>query len=424
MAYDAAGRRVSKAINGTGIMDATTHYYLSGNSVIEERNGSDRLLEQYVHGLTYSDELVQVGINSDPPYQTACDYFFSACQDANFNVLGLISPDFGLVERYQYSAYSQRQVLVAWGGNDPGAYTPMNSSPCWNYLGTTPLNEFGHQGLMHDEEIGVVYNRARMLHPTLGRFMQQDPFGYVDGMNVLAYEQDSPVYSLDSNGMDDMWNPIHTSGLINMDGSTPSLPSNNLPQTPTVQQIIDSRWNDAIRTSHLPRKATGINGISAICEGSNLVGLTIDLTTHQRFSGIITLPDGTDVIVQPNTSLGIVVGKGFIAIGTSSVLEIIPSGIRSLVHVRVSAILFNENGNLLRNDASGVGYPAQATLDATLINANLGEIAKEAAGVVDQANTACNPCNDFKFWKAMGGELRAINTQIANLHNLLNPDSK
>jgi len=56
---------------------------------------------------------------------------------------------------------------------------------------------------MHDEEIGVVYNRARMLHPTLGRFMQQDPFGYVDGMNVLAYEQDSPVYSLDSNGMDE-----------------------------------------------------------------------------------------------------------------------------------------------------------------------------------------------------------------------------
>jgi hypothetical protein len=33
MAYDAAGRRVSKAINGTGIMDATTHYYLSGKSV-------------------------------------------------------------------------------------------------------------------------------------------------------------------------------------------------------------------------------------------------------------------------------------------------------------------------------------------------------------------------------------------------------
>jgi hypothetical protein len=41
---------------------------------------------------------------------------------------------------------------------------------------------FGHQGLMHDEENGLVYNRHRMLHPRAGRFMQCDPLGYVDGM--------------------------------------------------------------------------------------------------------------------------------------------------------------------------------------------------------------------------------------------------
>jgi RHS repeat-associated protein len=45
----------------------------------------------------------------------------------------------------------------------------------------------GHQGLYHDAETGLIYNRARMLHPTLGRFTQRDPLGYVDGMSIFAY---------------------------------------------------------------------------------------------------------------------------------------------------------------------------------------------------------------------------------------------
>ena len=48
-------------------------------------------------------------------------------------------------------------------------------------------DRFGHQGLLHDEATGLIYNRARYLHPGLGRFMQRDPLGYVDGMSVYAY---------------------------------------------------------------------------------------------------------------------------------------------------------------------------------------------------------------------------------------------
>jgi len=36
------------------------------------------------------------------------------------------------------------------------------------------------------EETNLIYNRARHLHPTLGRFMQRDPIGYPDGMNGYA----------------------------------------------------------------------------------------------------------------------------------------------------------------------------------------------------------------------------------------------
>jgi RHS repeat-associated protein len=201
--YDYPVWRIMKADNGTGAMDCTTHYYLSGNSVVEERNGSGGLMEQFVHGLTYVDELVQLGIASDPPSATTCDTYFWVCQDANFNVLGVVYFDgtaTSLIERYEYSAYGQRQIYAAAGDNDPGCYDPIDSSSSWNSLGT-PLNEFGHQGLMHDEETGLVYNRARFLHPTLGRFMQQDPLGYVDGMNQYEYVRSNPIHYSDSSGM-------------------------------------------------------------------------------------------------------------------------------------------------------------------------------------------------------------------------------
>ncbi|BAM02982.1 hypothetical protein PSMK_08230 [Phycisphaera mikurensis NBRC 102666] len=52
------------------------------------------------------------------------------------------------------------------------AYAAWLTAPVY-----TTLNPFGHQGLHHDEATGLIYNRARMLHPTLGRFVQRDPLG-------------------------------------------------------------------------------------------------------------------------------------------------------------------------------------------------------------------------------------------------------
>ena len=44
----------------------------------------------------------------------------------------------------------------------------------------------GFQGLYHDDETQLIYNRARMLSPRLERFIQRDPLGYPDGMNTYA----------------------------------------------------------------------------------------------------------------------------------------------------------------------------------------------------------------------------------------------
>jgi RHS repeat-associated protein len=54
--------------------------------------------------------------------------------------------------------------------------------------------------LLHDEETGLVYNRARMLHPILGRFAQRDPEEYNDGMNFYQYLRSAPTLYRDAKG--------------------------------------------------------------------------------------------------------------------------------------------------------------------------------------------------------------------------------
>ncbi|HUO10118.1 MAG TPA: hypothetical protein VM008_17560, partial [Phycisphaerae bacterium] len=102
-----------------------------GQRVIEEHDGSDNLLKQYVWGLGYVDEAVQTAINSDPTnssHQT-CDQPYWLCQDANYNVLGVVDSTGTLQERYEYSAYGQRQVFTSAGSNDPGCYSPTMGRP-------------------------------------------------------------------------------------------------------------------------------------------------------------------------------------------------------------------------------------------------------------------------------------------------------
>jgi YD repeat-containing protein len=119
--YDGLGRRIFGEVEHSADLDCTYHNYYSASwQFIETRDGSDEVLKQHVWGLTYIDELVQVGFNDDPTddnegdgTQSLCETFYYACQDANFNVLGIVDADGALTERYDYTSYGQRATRAS-----------------------------------------------------------------------------------------------------------------------------------------------------------------------------------------------------------------------------------------------------------------------------------------------------------------------
>jgi RHS repeat-associated protein len=166
--------------------------------VIEEYNGAATPARQryYIWG-NYVDELLL--LNDDAGDDS--DYF--VCHDQIYSPQALLSSTGSIVERYDTDAYGQPVIYTATatGGGDGDWWDGDETTSDTSAKGLVYLFTGRELDNLDGNALKVYYYRARSYDPLYGRFLQRDPVGYVDGMNLYEYVQSYPTMKRDPTGM-------------------------------------------------------------------------------------------------------------------------------------------------------------------------------------------------------------------------------
>jgi RHS repeat-associated protein len=148
---------------------STTQFLYDGDALVAEYNSSGALQQRYVHGPQVDEPLIwyQGGAVSSATRR-------SLQVDHQGSIVSLADASANALTINTYDEY--------------GAPAAANAG------------RFQYTGQAWLSELGLYYYKARVYEPHLGRFLQTDPVGYQDDLNLYAYVGNDPVDRTDPTG--------------------------------------------------------------------------------------------------------------------------------------------------------------------------------------------------------------------------------